>query len=188
MPATTTSFPRPRTCTIRRPGLKTRCSGPPTREKFRALTHLGLTDAHPRQQRPTRALYVLGLSGRRLAEKQGIRIDHLLLSPRAADRLTGAGIDKHVRDWEKPSDHVPVWIDWISRTAVSGRKICVVSPGGPSASARDRSSELHARRRSPAWRRPRASRRPTSRRSALVARERQPHQAARRLPRHLLRP
>ena len=41
----------------------------------------------------------------------GIRIDHLLLSPRAADRLSAAGIDKHVRNWEKPSDHVPVWID-----------------------------------------------------------------------------
>jgi len=33
------------------------------------------------------------------------------LSPQAADRLTGAGIDKHVRGWEKPSDHVPVWIE-----------------------------------------------------------------------------
>ncbi len=31
--------------------------------------------------------------------------------PAAADRLTAAGIDKHVRNWEKPSDHVPVWID-----------------------------------------------------------------------------
>ena len=41
----------------------------------------------------------------------GIRIDHLLLSPQAADRLTDAGIDRHVRSWEKPSDHVPVYID-----------------------------------------------------------------------------
>ena len=38
----------------------------------------------------------------------GIRIDHLLLSPQASDRLTGIRIDKHVRGWEKPSDHVPV--------------------------------------------------------------------------------
>jgi exodeoxyribonuclease-3 len=35
----------------------------------------------------------------------------LLLSPAAAERLTAAGIDKHVRAWEKPSDHVPVWIE-----------------------------------------------------------------------------
>jgi exodeoxyribonuclease-3 len=41
----------------------------------------------------------------------GIRIDHMLLSPAAADRLTDVGIDRHVRTWEKPSDHVPVWLD-----------------------------------------------------------------------------
>ena len=44
-------------------------------------------------------------------KNNGIRIDHLLLSPQAADRLIGAGIDKHVRAWEKPSDHVPVYVD-----------------------------------------------------------------------------
>ena len=43
--------------------------------------------------------------------KDGIRIDHLLLSPQAADRLTGAGIDRHLRGWDKPSDHVPVYVD-----------------------------------------------------------------------------
>jgi exodeoxyribonuclease-3 len=35
-----------------------------------------------------------------------------MLSPRAADRLQAAGIDRHVRGWEKPSDHVPVWADF----------------------------------------------------------------------------
>ena len=44
-------------------------------------------------------------------KNNGIRIDHLLLSPEAADRMSGAGIDRHVRAWEKPSDHVPVWVD-----------------------------------------------------------------------------
>ncbi|MDB5626433.1 MAG: Exodeoxyribonuclease, partial [Tardiphaga sp.] len=38
-------------------------------------------------------------------------------SPQAADRLVGAGIDKQVRSWEKPSDHVPVWIDLDLETA-----------------------------------------------------------------------
>jgi exodeoxyribonuclease-3 len=42
---------------------------------------------------------------------RGIRIDHLLLSPRAADRLKGASIDKQVRAADKPSDHVPVRVD-----------------------------------------------------------------------------
>ena len=41
----------------------------------------------------------------------GIRIDHLLLSPQAADLLTASGIDKAVRGRDKPSDHVPVWIE-----------------------------------------------------------------------------
>jgi exodeoxyribonuclease-3 len=38
----------------------------------------------------------------------GIRIDHLLMSPQAADRLEGVKIFSDVRGWEKPSDHVPV--------------------------------------------------------------------------------
>ena len=41
----------------------------------------------------------------------GLRIDHLLLSPQASDRLIDVGIDSYVRAWEKPSDHVPVWAD-----------------------------------------------------------------------------
>ncbi len=51
---------------------------------------------------------VLGLSGRHWQKNWGIRIDHLLLSPEAADRLQSTSIEKYVRDWEKPSDHVPV--------------------------------------------------------------------------------
>ncbi|MEM1342055.1 MAG: exodeoxyribonuclease III, partial [Pseudomonadota bacterium] len=43
----------------------------------------------------------------------GIRIDHLLLSPQAADRLGDVGIDRAIRGREKPSDHVPVWIDLV---------------------------------------------------------------------------
>jgi exodeoxyribonuclease-3 len=41
-------------------------------------------------------------------KNNGIRIDHILLSPQAADRLRGAEIDKRTRGWDKPSDHVPV--------------------------------------------------------------------------------
>ena len=41
----------------------------------------------------------------------GIRIDHILLSPEAADMLKGSGIDRAVRATEKPSDHVPVWVE-----------------------------------------------------------------------------
>ncbi|MGV3634998.1 MAG: exodeoxyribonuclease III [Pseudorhodoplanes sp.] len=84
---------------------------PPTREKFRALTHLGLTDAI-RAASDAKGLYTFwDYQAGAWQKNNGIRIDHLLLSPRAADRLAAAGIDKHVRNWEKPSDHVPVWID-----------------------------------------------------------------------------
>lgn len=44
-------------------------------------------------------------------KNHGIRIDHLLTSPEMTDKLSKVGIDKHVRDWEKPSDHVPVWME-----------------------------------------------------------------------------
>ena len=44
-------------------------------------------------------------------KNNGIRIDHLLLSPEAADRLSGAGVEKHLRAWEKPSDHVPAVVE-----------------------------------------------------------------------------
>ncbi|HAD83986.1 MAG TPA: exodeoxyribonuclease III [Brevundimonas sp.] len=41
----------------------------------------------------------------------GLRIDHLLLSPALAPRLADAGVDRHVRGWDKASDHAPVWIE-----------------------------------------------------------------------------
>ena len=88
-----------------------RCFLPQTREKFRALTNLGLTDAI-RASSDSHDLYTFwDYQAGAWAKDDGIRIDHLLLSPQAADRLIDAGIDRHVRSWDKPSDHVPVWID-----------------------------------------------------------------------------
>jgi exodeoxyribonuclease-3 len=84
---------------------------PQTREKFRTLLHLGLTDAI-RATTDEAARYTFwDYQAGAWQKNNGIRIDHLLLSPQAADQLTGAGIDRHVRSWEKPSDHVPVWAD-----------------------------------------------------------------------------
>lgn len=40
----------------------------------------------------------------------GLRLDHILLSPKIVPRLLEGGIDRHVRGWEKSSDHAPVWI------------------------------------------------------------------------------
>jgi exodeoxyribonuclease-3 len=84
---------------------------PTTREKFRALTQLGLTDAI-RTVNDSDDLYTFwDYTAGAWQKNDGIRIDHILMSPQAADRLQAAGIDKHVRGWEKPSDHVPVYVD-----------------------------------------------------------------------------
>ena len=84
---------------------------PQTLEKFRALLALGLTDA-VRATTDAAGLYSFwDYQAGAWQKNNGIRIDHLLLSPQAADRLSAAGIDKELRAREKPSDHVPVWID-----------------------------------------------------------------------------
>jgi exodeoxyribonuclease-3 len=84
---------------------------PESRAMWQRYLNLGYSDAlracHPENDVYTFWDYQAGAWPR----NDGIRIDHLLLSPQAADRLTSAGIDKHTRGWEKPSDHVPVWID-----------------------------------------------------------------------------
>lgn len=84
---------------------------PQTREKFRTLINLGLTDA-VRTVSDANDLYTFwDYQAGAYQKNDGIRIDHVLMSPQATDRLIAAGIDKHVRGWEKPSDHVPVYVD-----------------------------------------------------------------------------
>jgi exodeoxyribonuclease-3 len=84
---------------------------PRTREKFRVLCNLGLTDAVRAASDGPGPYTFWDYQAGAWQRNDGIRIDHMLLSPQAADRLTATGIDWHVRSWEKPSDHVPVWID-----------------------------------------------------------------------------
>ncbi|ETD83920.1 exodeoxyribonuclease III [Rhodobacter capsulatus] len=84
---------------------------PETRAAFRRIVNLGLTDAF-RARVPGPGQYSFwDYQAGAWQKNNGIRIDHLLLSPQAADLLRDAGIDKEVRAGEKPSDHVPVWID-----------------------------------------------------------------------------
>jgi exodeoxyribonuclease-3 len=84
---------------------------PETRARFRLLTNLGLVDA-VRATSESSGLYTFwDYQAGAWQKNNGIRIDHLMLSPQAADRLSAAGIDRYVRAWEKPSDHVPVWVD-----------------------------------------------------------------------------
>ena len=73
-------------------------------------------------------------------KNHGLRIDHLLLSPQASDRLVDVGIDSYVRAWEKPSDHVPVWIDLDLEPSRNHHRVAyrtrgILSPCGPAPSA-----------------------------------------------------
>lgn len=85
---------------------------PESREKFRTLLNLGLTDAFRACHSDPRRYTFWDYQAGRWQKDQGIRIDHLLLSPQAADRLTACDIDKDVRAREKPSDHVPIWAEF----------------------------------------------------------------------------
>lgn len=81
---------------------------PESRAHFQSLLNLGLTDAfracHDEPHQFTFWDYQAGA----WQKNHGLRIDHLLLSPQAADRLVSCDIDSEPRGWEKPSDHVPV--------------------------------------------------------------------------------
>ena len=84
---------------------------PEARAAFRRITALGFTEAF-RTQHPEPGLYSFwDYQAGAWERDNGIRIDHLLLSPQAADLLQSSGIDREVRGRDKPSDHVPVWID-----------------------------------------------------------------------------
>lgn len=83
---------------------------PESRNAYRRLSNLGFLDAvrscHPEPGVYTFWDYQAGC----WQKDEGIRIDHLLLSPQASDLLIEAGVDRFTRGWEKPSDHAPAWV------------------------------------------------------------------------------
>lgn len=84
---------------------------PETREAFHKLVGQGWTDAI-RKLYPDEKIYTFWDYFRKAYDRDaGLRIDHFLLSPELSDRLKAAGVDRHVRGWEKTSDHAPVWIE-----------------------------------------------------------------------------
>jgi len=84
---------------------------PESRTAFRRLCNLGLTEAIRHVTDADKTYSFWDYQAGAWPKNNGIRIDHLLMSPEAAKMLRAADIDKYVRDWEKPSDHVPVWVD-----------------------------------------------------------------------------
>ncbi|WP_026632783.1 exodeoxyribonuclease III, partial [Dyadobacter alkalitolerans] len=84
---------------------------PQARNAYKELVDQGWTDSirhlYPQETVYTFWDYLRDAYGR----NAGLRLDHLLLSPQIAGRLIGAGVDTHVRGWEKSSDHAPAWIE-----------------------------------------------------------------------------
>ena len=82
-----------------------------TRQAFRAILNLGYTEAF-RALHPAKHAYTYwDYQGIAWSADQGLRIDHLLLSPQAADRLNACEIDRKPRGKEKASDHTPIWCE-----------------------------------------------------------------------------
>lgn len=83
-----------------------------SRSAFRTLLNYGFTEAVRSCEDAAKTYTFWDYQAGAWQKNNGIRIDHLLLSPEASDHFKSIGIDKHTRDWEKPSDHVPVWIEY----------------------------------------------------------------------------
>jgi exodeoxyribonuclease-3 len=81
---------------------------PESRQAFRSLKWLGLTDAFLAADGAPGAYTFWDYQAGAWQRDHGIRIDHLLLSPQAADVLGDVKIHRDVRGRDKPSDHVPV--------------------------------------------------------------------------------
>ena len=84
---------------------------PESRAAFRALKWLGLTEAHSAVNATPHDYTFWDYQAGAWQRNHGIRIDHALLSPQAADALKACDVHRHVRGWDKPSDHVPVVVE-----------------------------------------------------------------------------
>jgi exodeoxyribonuclease-3 len=82
-----------------------------TRAAYRRLLAQGWTDAL-RHLNPGKPIFTFwDYTAGAWRRNAGLRIDHMLLNPAAARRLSAAGVDRDVRGWEKTSDHAPAWIE-----------------------------------------------------------------------------
>ena len=84
---------------------------PESRAEFRKILNLGFTDAFRAKHNSSGHYSFWDYQAGAWDRDDGIRIDHFLLTPQCADLLKNCQIDKHIRSKEKPSDHVPIWIE-----------------------------------------------------------------------------
>jgi exodeoxyribonuclease-3 len=82
---------------------------PESRQHFRAILNLGYTEAFRALCSDAHRYTFWDYQAGRWPRDEGLRIDHLLLSPQAADHLVDCQIDRTPRGQEKPSDHTPIW-------------------------------------------------------------------------------
>lgn len=84
---------------------------PESRAAFRRIVNLGFTEAFRARTRGPGHYSFWDYQAGAWNRDDGIRIDHFLLTPQCADLLIDCKIDKDIRAREKPSDHVPVWVE-----------------------------------------------------------------------------
>lgn len=84
---------------------------PESRAAFRRIVHLGYTDAFRAVEAGPGHYSFWDYQAGAWERGNGIRIDHALLSPQAADMLSGCRIEAELRGRDKPSDHVPLWVE-----------------------------------------------------------------------------
>ncbi len=84
---------------------------PETRAAFRRIVNLGYTEAFRARTRAPGHYSFWDFQRGAWDRNDGIRIDHVLMTPQCADLMLDCGIDRDVRGREKPSDHVPVWVE-----------------------------------------------------------------------------
>jgi exodeoxyribonuclease-3 len=84
---------------------------PESRAAYRTLANFGYTDAFRACNAEPHQYTFWDYFAGSFQRNNGIRIDHIMLSPQAADKLKRCEIDKYIREREKPSDHVPIWCE-----------------------------------------------------------------------------
>jgi exodeoxyribonuclease III len=146
---------------------------PQSRALFRRILDAGWLDAI-RARHPKVPMYTFWDYMRdRWARDAGLRLDHLLLSPQAAERLAGAGVDRDIRGEQGASDHTPAWI--VLREAAPPKR-------RSTATARTVRQE-EARERRPSARKTEAARRPL----LVIDGDSFAHRAYHALPKTILR-
>ncbi|NDR55036.1 exodeoxyribonuclease III [Aliiruegeria sabulilitoris] len=84
---------------------------PESRRAFREIVNLGFTEAFRARTRGPGHYTFWDYQAGAWDRNDGIRIDHFLLTPQAADHLVDCRVDKEIRNRPKPSDHVPIWVE-----------------------------------------------------------------------------